>query len=150
MSPQAAQMYLFAFLFASAAGTLLGGPIGDRVGRKTVIWISILGVAPFTLALPFADLRWTCALTVVIGFVISSAFSAIFVFAQELAPRRVGLVSGLFFGVAFGFGGLGAAVLGALADQYGIAKVYRVCGYLPLLGIVTALLPNVRRNRVSF
>jgi FSR family fosmidomycin resistance protein-like MFS transporter len=140
-------MYLFAFLFASAAGTLLGGPIGDRVGRKTVIWISILGVAPFTLALPFADLRWTCALTVVIGFVISSAFSAIVVFAQELAPRRVGLVSGLFFGLAFGFGGLGAAVLGALADQYGIAKVYRLCGYLPLLGIVTALLPNVRRNR---
>jgi len=147
VSPQAAQMYLFAFLFASAAGTLLGGPIGDRVGRKTVIWISILGVAPFTLSLPFADLRWTCALTVVIGFVISSAFSAIVVFAQELAPRRVGLVSGLFFGLAFGFGGLGAAVLGALADQYGIAKVYRLCGYLPLLGIVTALLPNVRRNR---
>jgi FSR family fosmidomycin resistance protein-like MFS transporter len=149
VAPQAAQMYLFAFLLASAAGTLLGGPIGDRVGRKTVIWFSILGVAPFTLALPFADLRWTCALTVVIGFVISSAFSAIVVFAQELAPTRVGLVSGLFFGLAFGFGGLGAAVLGALADQYGIATVYRLCAYLPLLGIVTALLPNLRRKRVS-
>jgi FSR family fosmidomycin resistance protein-like MFS transporter len=149
VAPQAAQMYLFAFLFASAAGTLLGGPIGDRVGRKTVIWVSILGVAPFTLALPFADLRWTCALTVVIGFVISSAFSAIVVFAQELAPTRVGLVSGLFFGLAFGFGGLGAAVLGALADRHGITTVYRLCAYLPLLGIVTALLPNVRRPRVS-
>jgi FSR family fosmidomycin resistance protein-like MFS transporter len=149
VTPQTAQMYLFAFLFASAAGTLLGGPIGDRVGRKTVIWVSILGVAPFTLALPFADLPWTCALTIVIGFVISSAFSAIVVFAQELAPTRVGLVSGLFFGLAFGFGGLGAAVLGAFADRYGIATVYRLCAYLPLLGIVTALLPNVRRDRVN-
>jgi FSR family fosmidomycin resistance protein-like MFS transporter len=146
VAPQAAQMYLFVFLFASAAGTFMGGPIGDRIGRKIVIWISILGVAPFALVLPFADLRWTCALTVVIGFMISSAFSAIVVFAQELAPKRVGLISGLFFGLAFGFGGLGAAVLGALADQYGIATVYRLCAYLPLLGIVTALLPNVRRR----
>jgi FSR family fosmidomycin resistance protein-like MFS transporter len=146
LAPQAAQLYLFAFLFASAAGTLLGGPIGDRVGRKNVIWVSILGVAPFTLALPFADLHWTCALTIVIGFVISSAFSAIVVFAQELAPTRVGLVSGLFFGLAFGFGGLGAAVLGSLADRYSIATVYQLCAYLPLLGIVTALLPNVRTD----
>jgi FSR family fosmidomycin resistance protein-like MFS transporter len=145
VAPQAAQLYLFVFLFASAAGTLLGGPIGDRVGRKAVIWVSILGVAPFTLALPFADLRWTCALTFVIGFVISSAFSAIVVFAQELAPRRVGMISGLFFGLAFGFGGLGAAVLGSLADRYSIEMVYRLCAYLPLLGIVTVFLPNVGR-----
>lgn len=147
VAPLDAQLYLFVFLFASAAGTLLGGPIGDRVGRKTVIWASILGVAPFTLALPFADLTWTCALTIVIGFVISSAFSAIVVFAQELAPKRVGLVSGLFFGLAFGFGGLGAAVLGGLADRYSIETVYRLCAYLPLLGIVTVLLPNVGRKR---
>jgi FSR family fosmidomycin resistance protein-like MFS transporter len=142
VSPQAAQLYLFVFLGASAAGTLLGGPIGDRIGRKTVIWVSILGVAPFALALPYADLAWTCALSVVIGFVISSAFSAIVVFAQELVPQRVGMVSGLFFGLAFGFGGLGAAVLGVLADRYGIEAVYRLCAYLPLLGFVTALLPT--------
>lgn len=147
LAPQAAQLYLFVFLFASAAGTLLGGPIGDRIGRKAVIWASILGVAPFTLLLPYADLPWTCALTFIIGFVISSAFSAIVVFAQELAPRRVGLVSGLFFGLAFGFGGLGAAVLGSLADRYSIETVYRLCAYLPLLGIVTVLLPNVGRKR---
>lgn len=147
VAPQAAQLYLFLFLFAAAAGTLLGGPIGDRIGRKSVIWASILGVAPFTLALPFADLQWTCILTVIIGFVISSAFSAIVVFAQELAPNRVGLVSGLFFGLAFGFGGLGAAVLGGLADRYGIETVYRLCAYLPLLGILTVMLPNVGRKR---
>ena len=146
VTPQSAQLYLFVFLFASAAGTFLGGPIGDRIGRKAVIWASILGVAPFTLALPFANLPWTCALTFVIGFVISSAFSAIVVFAQELAPKRVGLVSGLFFGLAFGFGGLGAAVLGGLADRYSIETVYRLCAYLPLLGIVTALLPDVERR----
>jgi MFS transporter, FSR family, fosmidomycin resistance protein len=146
-TPQAAQIYLFVFLFAAAAGTLLGGPIGDRVGRKAVIWVSILGVAPFTLALPFANLPWTCALTFVIGFVLSSAFSAIVVLAQELAPRRIGLVSGLFFGLAFGFGGLGAAVLGVLADHYSIETVYRMCAYLPLLGIVTVLLPDLRRGR---
>jgi FSR family fosmidomycin resistance protein-like MFS transporter len=146
-TPQAAQIYLFVFLFAAAAGTLLGGPIGDRVGRKAVIWVSILGVAPFTLALPFANLPWTCALTFVIGFVLSSAFSAIVVLAQELAPRRIGLVSGLFFGLAFGFGGLGAAVLGVLADHYSIETVYRMCAYLPLRGIVTVLLPDLRRGR---
>lgn len=149
VAPEAAQIYLFVFLFAAAAGTLLGGPIGDRVGRKAVIWVSILGVAPFTIALPFADLPWTCALSFVIGFVISSAFSAIVVFAQELAPQRVGLVSGLFFGLAFGFGGLGAAVLGGLADQYSIEAVYRLCAYLPLLGIVTVFLPNVGRRRTA-
>ncbi len=147
VTPQTAQFYLFTFLLASAAGTLLGGPIGDRIGRKAVIWASILGVAPFTLALPFANLPWTCALSFVIGFVISSAFSAIVVFAQELAPKRVGLVSGLFFGLAFGFGGLGAAVLGGLADHYSIETVYRLCAYLPLLGIVTVLLPNIRRTQ---
>jgi FSR family fosmidomycin resistance protein-like MFS transporter len=149
LAPAAAQVYLFVFLFAAAAGTLLGGPIGDRVGRKTVIWVSILGVAPFTLLLPYADLPWTCALSFVIGFVISSAFSAIVVFAQELAPGRVGLVSGLFFGLAFGFGGLGAAVLGGLADRYGIESVYRLCAYLPLLGVVAALLPDVGRRRTA-
>jgi FSR family fosmidomycin resistance protein-like MFS transporter len=149
VAPQTAQMYLFAFLGASAAGTLLGGHIGDRVGRKTVIWVSILGVAPFTLALPFANLPWTCALTIVIGFVISSAFSAIVVFAQEIAPTRVGLVSGLFFGLAFGFGGLGAAVLGALADRYDIETVYRLSSYLPLLGIVTLFLPNLHARRAK-
>lgn len=147
LAPQAAQLYLFAFLFAAAAGTLLGGPIGDRIGRKAVIWASILGVAPFTLALPFANLPWTCALAMIIGFVLSSAFSAIVVFAQELAPNRIGLVSGLFFGLAFGFGGLGAAVLGLLADRYSIETVYRLCAYLPLLGVATVLLPDVRRGR---
>jgi MFS transporter, FSR family, fosmidomycin resistance protein len=146
LTTQAAQLYLFVFLFASAVGTFLGGPIGDRIGRKTVIWVSILGVAPFTLALPYVNLPWTCALTFIIGFVISSAFSAIVVFAQELAPKRVGLVSGLFFGLAFGFGGLGAAVLGGLADHYNIETVYRLCAYLPLLGIVTALLPDVEQR----
>ncbi|MDQ6629190.1 MAG: MFS transporter [Pseudomonadota bacterium] len=144
-SLQAAQMHLFVFLLATAAGTLLGGPIGDRIGRKRVIWASILGVAPFTLALPHLDLAWTTACTVVIGFVIASAFSAILVFAQELVPGKVGTVSGLFFGFAFGMGGLGAAVLGAVADARGIEYVYSVCAYLPLLGLLTALLPDERR-----
>jgi FSR family fosmidomycin resistance protein-like MFS transporter len=123
----------------------LGGPIGDRVGRKRVIWVSILGVAPFTLVLPFADLAWTGVLTFVIGLVISSAFSAILVFAQELVPNRVGMVSGLFFGLAFGFGGIGAAILGGLTDRYGIEYVYHWCAYLPLMGVVTAFLPDLRR-----
>jgi MFS transporter, FSR family, fosmidomycin resistance protein len=144
---QVAQIYLFGFLFAAAVGTILGGPIGDRIGRKPVIWVSILGVAPFTLLLPFADLTWTCVLTLIIGLIIASAFSAIVVFAQELLPNRVGMVSGLFFGLAFGFGGIGAAVLGSLADKYGIEAVYRLCAYLPLLGIVTAFLPNVKRKQ---
>ncbi len=142
-SMEAAQMHLFVFLVAVAAGGLLGGPIGDRFGRKRVIWGSILGVAPFTLALPHLDLAWTTVFTVIIGFVIASAFSAILVFAQELMPGKVGTVSGLFFGFAFGMGGLGAAVLGAVADARGIEYVYAVCAYLPLLGVFTALLPDV-------
>ena len=137
-----AQIHLFVFLAAVAAGTLLGGPLGDRIGRKSVIWLSILGVAPFTLALPYANLTWTTNLSVVIGFVLASAFSAILVFAQDLIPGRVGMVSGLFFGFAFGMGGLGAATLGALADHYGIETVYAICSYLPLLGMVAAFLPS--------
>jgi len=146
VSVQAAQMHLFAFLLASAAGTLIGGPVGDRIGRKPVIWASILGVAPFALALPHVGLHASVALTVLIGFMLSSAFSAILVYAQELMPGRVGMVSGLFFGFAFGMGGLGAAVLGLLADHIGIVGVYRAIAYLPLLGIVAALLPPGRRG----
>ena len=131
-------MHLFIFLFASAVGTLIGGPVGDRIGRKPVIWVSILGVAPFALLLPHADLFWTTALTIVIGLVLSSAFSAILVYAQELMPGKVGMVSGLFFGFAFGMGGLGAAVLGVLADHTSIEFVYRAIAYLPLLGVVAA------------
>jgi FSR family fosmidomycin resistance protein-like MFS transporter len=149
VSVRSAQIYLFVFLFAMALGTLVGGPIGDRIGRKRVIWASILGVAPFSILLPFVDLTWTCALSFVIGFVLSSAFSAIVVFAQELMPGKVGAVSGLFFGFAFGIGGIGAAVLGSLADQHGIEFVYRICAYLPLLGMVAAFLPNIElRSRV--
>ena len=142
VSVQGAQLYLFVFLFASAIGTVAGGPIGDRIGRKPVIWFSILGVAPFALLLPHANLFWTVALTIVIGLVLSSAFSAILVYAQELMPGKVGMVSGLFFGLAFGMGGLGAAVLGILADRTSIAFVYDAIAYLPLLGIVAALLPR--------
>ncbi|MEO6855120.1 MAG: MFS transporter [Rhodoferax sp.] len=146
LSVQNAQLHLFFFLFASALGTLVGGPIGDRIGRKPVIWVSILGVAPFALLLPHADLFWTTALTIVIGLVLSSAFSAILVYAQELMPGKVGMVSGLFFGFAFGMGGMGAAVLGLFADRSSIAVVYQAIAYLPLLGIVAALLPKeVRR-----
>ncbi|MET0131523.1 MAG: MFS transporter [Stenotrophomonas chelatiphaga] len=144
VSVQSAQMHLFAFLLASAAGTLIGGPVGDRIGRKPVIWASILGVAPFALALPYVDLAWTGVLAVIIGFVLSSAFSAILVYAQELMPHRIGTVSGLFFGFAFGMGGLGAAVLGVLADHSSIVQVYQLVSFLPLLGIVAALLPNRR------
>jgi len=143
---QSAQFHLFVFLFAMALGTLFGGPIGDRIGRKRVIWVSILGVAPFTMILPFVDLMWTGILTFVIGLILSSAFSAIVVFAQELMPGKVGAVSGLFFGFAFGIGGIGAAVLGGLADQHGIEFVYRICAYLPLLGMVAAFLPNIERR----
>jgi FSR family fosmidomycin resistance protein-like MFS transporter len=150
VSVQSAQLYLFVFLFSMALGTMLGGPIGDRIGRKRVIWASILGAAPFTLLLPFVNLTWTCALSFVIGFVLSSAFSAIVVFAQELMPGKVGAVSGLFFGFAFGIGGIGAAVLGGLADQRGIEFVYRICAYLPLLGMVAAFLPNIEhRSRAA-
>ena len=147
LSVQSAQLHLFVFLFAVAAGTLLGGPIGDRVGRKRVIWGSILGVAPFTIALPHVGLEATTALTFVIGFILASAFSAILVFAQELMPGKVGTVSGLFFGFAFGMGGIGAAVLGKLADTHGVGFVYELCAYLPLLGLATAFLPDVRTRR---
>ena len=149
LSVQSAQLHLFVFLFASALGTLVGGPVGDRFGRKPVIWVSILGVAPFALLLPHANLFWTTTLTVVIGLILSSAFSAILVYAQELIPGKVGMVSGLFFGFAFGMGGLGAAVLGLLADRTGIAFVYHVIAYLPLLGVVAVLLPNVGRQGVA-
>jgi len=149
VSVQAAQIDLFIFLGAVAAGTVLGGPIGDRLGRKLVIWVSILGVFPFTFALPFANLFWTRILTVVIGLVLASAFSAIVVYAQELMPGRIGLISGLFFGFAFGMGGLGAAVLGRLADAAGIVFVYRVCAYLPLIGLLTGFLPDIGRREAS-
>lgn len=144
LSVQSAQVHLFIFLFASALGTIAGGPVGDRFGRKPVIWTSILGVAPFALLLPHADLFWTTALTVIIGLVLSSAFSAILVYAQELIPGKVGMVSGLFFGFAFGMGGLGAASLGMLADRTSIEFVYRTIAYLPLLGLFAAFLPRRR------
>lgn len=147
VSIQHSQFYLFAFLFAIALGTFVGGPVGDRIGRKYVIWISILGIAPFTILLPYVNLFWTCVLTLFIGFILSSAFSAILVYAQELLPSKVGLISGLFFGLAFGIAGIAAAVLGKLADHHGIEYVYSICSYLPILGIVTVFLPNVRFNR---
>ncbi|QUG76828.1 MFS transporter [Erwinia sp. E602] len=146
LSVQSAQLHLFVFLFAVAAGTVIGGPIGDKIGRKRVIWASILGVAPFTLLLPHVGLWWTGALSVIIGFVLASAFSAILVYAQELMPARIGMVSGLFFGFAFGMGGIGAAVLGLVADHTGIERVYQICAYLPLLGILTAFLPDNRHK----
>jgi MFS transporter, FSR family, fosmidomycin resistance protein len=142
VSIESAQIHLAVFLGATALGTLLGGPLGDRVGRKWIIWGSILGVAPFTLMLPYADLAWTGILSVVIGLVLASAFSSIVLYGQDLMPGRVGMVSGLFFGFAFGAGGLGAAVLGVVADNYGIEFIYRVCAFLPLLGIVAAFLPT--------
>jgi FSR family fosmidomycin resistance protein-like MFS transporter len=146
MNAQSAQMPLFIFLFAVALGTILGGPIGDRIGRKRVIWFSILGAAPFTLLLPHADFNGTIILSFIIGLIIASAFSAIIVFAQELLPGKVGMVSGLFFGFAFGMSGIGAAVLGTVADKYGILYVYELCAYLPLLGILTVLLPETRKS----
>ncbi len=147
VSIQTAQVFLFVFLGAVALGTIIGGPIGDRIGRRTVIWGSILAALPFTLVLPYADLPWTCALSVVVGVILASAFPAIIVYAQDLIPGKVGLVSGLFFGFAFGMGGLGAAVLGELADHTSITFVYRVCAFLPALGVLTILLPNVERKR---
>jgi FSR family fosmidomycin resistance protein-like MFS transporter len=143
VSVQSAQMHLFVFLAAVAAGTILGGPIGDRFGRKHVIWGSILGVLPFTLMLPYADLFWTTVLTIVIGVTLASAFSAIVVYAQDLVPGRVGLISGVFFGFAFGMGGIGAAALGQMADAIGIEAVYRICAFLPAIGLLTALLPDI-------
>jgi len=149
LSIQSAQIYLFVFLSAVVLGTLLGGHIGDRIGRRQVIWVSILGAAPFALILPHADLAWTGPLTLVIGFILASAFPAIIVFAQELLPGKVGMVSGLFYGFAFGMGGVGAAVLGKLADMYGIEYVYQICAYLPLLGLLTVFLPNIKRAPLS-
>ncbi len=149
VSVRDAQLHLFMFLFAAALGTLLGGPVGDRIGRKPVIWFSILGIAPFTLLLPHANLYWTTVLTVVIGLILSSAFSAILVYAQELMPGKIGMVSGLFFGFAFGMGGLGAAVLGVLADHTSIEYVYRAIAWLPLLGVVAVLLPKRRQPAPS-
>jgi MFS transporter, FSR family, fosmidomycin resistance protein len=146
---QSAQIYLFAFLGAVAAGTFAGGPIGDRMGRKFVIWCSILGVFPFTLALPYANLFWTGVLSVVIGLILASAFSAILVYAQELVPGKVGMIAGIFFGFAFGMAGLGAAILGRLADWKGIEFVYAVCAFLPLLGLLTGFLPEVERPSSS-
>ena len=146
ITAQNAQVHLFYFLGAVALGTLVGGPMGDRFGRKYVIWVSILGVLPFTLLLPHVDLFWTSVLTVVIGLILSSAFSAILVYAQELMPGKVGTIAGLFFGFAFGMGGLGAALLGQLADVKGIEYVYQLCAYLPALGLLTVLLPNLHKR----
>jgi FSR family fosmidomycin resistance protein-like MFS transporter len=143
LSIQNAQFHLFVLLAAVAAGTFIGGPVGDRFGRKVVIWVSILGVLPFTLLLPYADLFWTEVLTVLIGLILASAFSAIVVFAQELVPGRVGAVSGVFFGFAFGAGGLGAALLGQLADATSIEFVYEVCAFLPAIGLLTWFLPDL-------
>ena len=147
MSVRSAQLHLFVFLAAVAAGTILGGPLGDRFGAKYVIWVSILGVFPFTFALPYANLFWTEILTVVIGLILASAFSVIVVYAQELVPGRVGMIAGLFFGFAFGAAGLGAAALGKLADMTSIEYVYRLCSYLPLIGMLTALLPDLEKTR---
>ena len=149
VSVQSSQIHLFVFLGAVAVGTIIGGPIGDRYGRKLVIWCSILGVLPFTLLLPYANLFWTEILSVIIGLVLASAFSAIIVFAQELVPGKVGLISGLFFGAAFGVGGIGAAYLGQLADHTSIYFVYKVCSYLPAAGLLTGFLPNLKHLDVA-
>jgi len=147
VSVQSSQVYLFVFLVSVAAGTLFGGPLGDRFGRKYVIWFSILGTAPFALMLPYANLFWTGVLVVPIGMILASAFSAILVYAQELIPGKVGLVAGLFFGFAFGMGGIGSALLGKLADSTSIEYVFRICAFLPLIGILTAFLPNIETAR---
>jgi len=143
------QLYLFLFLAALAVGTVAGGPLGDRIGRKKVIWLSILGVQPMTILLPHVSLPVTVALSIPIGLILASAFSAILVYAQELAPNRVGMISGLFFGLAFGMGGLGAAVLGTLADHTSIDFVYKICAFLPALGLFTALLPDTNSQDKS-
>jgi len=145
LSVRSAQIHLFIFLAAVAVGTLIGGPVGDRIGRKRVIWVSTLGPLPFTLILPYANLFWTSTLSVVIGMTMASAFSAIVVYGQEIVPGRVGMISGMFFGFAFGMGGLGAAILGTLADGTSIEFVYRVCSFLPLIGLLTVFLPEVER-----
>ncbi|MEY9330602.1 FSR family fosmidomycin resistance protein-like MFS transporter [Pseudomonas protegens] len=145
LSVASSQLHLFLFLGAVAAGTFFGGPIGDKIGRKAVIWFSILGVAPFTLLLPHVDLFWTSILSVVIGFILASAFSAIVVYAQELVPGNVGMIAGVFFGLMFGFGGIGAALLGHLADIHGIEYVYYLCSFLPLFGVLAIFLPRTRK-----
>ncbi|ESX93844.1 MULTISPECIES: MFS transporter [unclassified Mesorhizobium] len=147
VSVQMSQVMLFLFLGASALGILLGGPFGDRYGQKAMIWFSIVGVLPFTLALPYANFEWTMVLTVLIGLILSSAFSNIVVFAQELVPGRVGTIAGIFFGFAFGMGGIAAAVLGVVADMKGIDFVFQICSYLPLLGLLTVFLPNMKEAR---
>src|SRR5690606_7149568 len=146
VSIQQSQVYLFIFLAAVAVGTILGGPLGDRFGRKYVIWFSILGAAPFTLLLPHASLFWTVALSAIIGVIISSAFPAILVYATELLPGKLGLVSGLFYGFAFGMGGLGSALLGNLADHTSIRYVFKICAYLPLIGLIAIFLPNLHKK----
>lgn len=146
ISIQDSQFYLFMFLASCAVGTLLGGPLGDKFGRKYVIWFSVLGAAPFTLLLPYANLFWSGILVVIIGIIISSAFPAILVYAQELLPKKLGMVSGLFYGFAFGMGGLGSALLGNLADETSIEYVYKICAYLPLIGLIAVLLPNLHKK----
>jgi FSR family fosmidomycin resistance protein-like MFS transporter len=146
VSVQDSQIYLFIFLFAVAAGTIIGGPLGDKIGRKYVIWGSILGVAPFSILLPHMNLFWTVILTIPIGVILASAFSAILVYAQELFPGKVGMISGLFFGYAFGMAGIGSALLGGLADRTSIEYVYQICAYLPLIGLITAFLPNIGKD----
>ncbi len=146
LAVKTSQLYLFLFLGSAAAGTIIGGPVGDRIGRKPVIWASILGVLPFTLALPYANLFWTAILTIVIGITLASAFTAILVYAQELMPGNVGLVSGIFFGFAFGMGGIGAAVLGKVADVTSITYVYHVCSFLPAIGLLAAFLPKTGKS----
>lgn len=146
LSVQDAQFHLFLFLASCAVGTLMGGPMGDKFGRKYVIWFSVLGAAPFALLLPYVDLFWTGVLSVIIGLIISSAFPAILVYAQELLPKKLGMVSGLFYGFAFGMGGLGSALLGYTADHIGIEKVYEICAYLPLIGIIALFLPNLKKK----
>ncbi len=147
VSVQQSQLYLFVFLASVAIGTVIGGPLGDRFGRKYVIWFSILGAAPFTLLLPYMDLTWTIILSIVIGVVISSAFSAILVYATDLVPNKVGMIAGLFFGFAFGMGGVGSAILGWLADKTSIEYIFKICAYLPLIGIITWFLPNVKHKK---
>ena len=149
LSAHAAANLLAVFLFAIAIGTLIGGPLGDRIGRRQVIWFSILGCAPFTLALPYVGLGWTIGLSVVIGMILASAFPAIIVFAQDMLPHRIGMVSGLFYGFSFGLGGIGAAVLGVIADHFSVTFVYEVCAFLPLLGLFAAFLPDVRPGEAA-
>jgi FSR family fosmidomycin resistance protein-like MFS transporter len=147
---QAAQVQLFIFMASIAVGTLIGGALTDRIGRRPMIWISILGVLPFTIALPYADLFWTGVLTIIIGLITASAFPAVLVYAHEVLPGRVGLVSGMFFGFAFGLGGLGAAAMGGIADAYGISTVYQICSYLPILGVVAWFLPDMAKERLRY